>query len=272
MVDNNDSRPEDYNEETQFASLDEANKDEVSTEEESSNQGTEVEVDNDIPEKYRDKEIKDIVAMHQNAEKLLGKQSQEVGELRKVVDDFIQSQTVAKQQAQEEDAIDDLDFFEDPKKAVRQLLDSHPSVKQSQKMMAQISKQEALSTLKTAHPDYQKIVADDKFKEWVTSSKIRTELLRKADVEYDFESANELFSLWKERQNIVNDATKNERISRKRAVKAGNTGSAKGSTERPSRKIYRRSDIVELMTKDPQRYQSMAEEIRQAYAEGRVKS
>jgi hypothetical protein len=270
MVQQNDGRPEDYNEETQFASLDEDNQEEVSTEEEASEQEAEEQVDDGIPEKYRDKEIKDIVAMHQNAEKLLGKQSQEVGELRKVVDDFIQSQTVAQQQAQEE-SVDDIDFFEDPKKAVSQLLESHPSLQQSKKMMAQITKQEALSTLKAAHPDYQKIVADDKFKEWVTSSKIRTELLRRADLEYDFESANELLSLWKERQNIVKDAEKNERISRKRAVRSAATGSAKGSTERPSRKIYKRSDIVELMTKDPARYQAMAAEIRQAYSEGRVK-
>ena len=31
--------------------------------------------------------------MHQEAEKLLGRQSSEVGELRKVVDDYISSQT-----------------------------------------------------------------------------------------------------------------------------------------------------------------------------------
>ena len=47
------------------------------------------EPEDDIPDKYRNKDPKDIIAMHQNAEKLLGKQSQEVGELRKVVDDFI---------------------------------------------------------------------------------------------------------------------------------------------------------------------------------------
>ena len=271
MVQENDGRSEDYNEDTQFTSFDEDNQENVQGSEEVSEQRGEVEANDDIPEKYRDKEIKDIVAMHQNAEKLLGKQSQEVGELRKVVDDFIQSQTITQQQQAQENEIDDIDFFEDPKRAVSQLLESHPSVQQSKKMMAKISKQEALSSLKAAHPDYQKIVADDKFKEWVTSSKIRTSLLHKADVEYDFESANELLTLWKERQSIVKDAEKNERISRKRAVRSGSTGSAKGSTERPSRKIYRRSDIVELMTKDPARYQSMASEIRQAYAEGRVK-
>lgn len=234
----------------------------------------EVPEEDDVPEKYRGKSVKDIIAMHQNAEKLLGKQSSEVGDLRKVVDDFIQSQTIAQQQQQqapETSELDELDFFENPAQAVSKIVENHPTVRQSRELAQQLSKQEALSALKNAHPDYQQIVADSQFAEWVGKSKIRSELLRKADQQFDFESANELFSLWKERQNIVNDTVRNETQARKQSVKSGATGSAKGSAERPSRKIYRRADIVELMTKNPERYQAMAEEIRMAYAEGRVK-
>ena len=45
-----------------------------------------------IPEKYQGKSLEEVVQMHQEAEKLLGRQSSEVGELRKVVDDYIASQ------------------------------------------------------------------------------------------------------------------------------------------------------------------------------------
>ena len=229
--------------------------------------------EDDLPDKYRGKAVKDIVAMHQNAEKLVGKQSQEVGELRRIVDDFIQAQTLNNNnQAQEPVAdIDDIDFFEDPKRAVAQLLDNHPSVKQSKQLVAHLAKQEAVATLKANHPDYQQIVTDNGFVEWVGKSKIRTELLRKADQAYDAESANELFSLWKERQGMVNDTLVQEKRARKQSVRSGSTGNVKGSSERSGRKIYRRADIVELMTKDPERYQSLASEIRQAYAEGRVR-
>ena len=40
----------------------------------------------EIPDKYRGKSAEELVQMHQEAEKLLGRQSSEVGELRKVVD------------------------------------------------------------------------------------------------------------------------------------------------------------------------------------------
>lgn len=227
----------------------------------------------EIPEKYQGKTVQDIISMHQNAEKLLGKQSSEVGELRKVVDDFIQTQTVAQQQqaapVQEED-LSDLDFFEDPAKAVNKLLENHPSVKQSKEMAIRLAQQESLSKLKSEHPDYTSIIQDQKFLAWVQSSNIRTGLLRRADA-YDYESANELFSLWKERQSVVNDTVKTETQARKQSVKNGSTGNTRGSSEQSKRKIYRRTDIVELMTKDPERYQALASEIRQAYAEGRVK-
>ena len=46
----------------------------------------------EIPDKYKGKSTAEIVRMHQEAEKLLGRQSSEVGELRQVVDTYIQTQ------------------------------------------------------------------------------------------------------------------------------------------------------------------------------------
>jgi hypothetical protein len=228
------------------------------------------EPEEELPEKYRNKSIQDIIAMHQNAEQLLGKQGQEVGQLRKVVDDFIQSQNVNAHAAQEED-FDEDDFFTNPKEAVSKLLNNHPSIQQAQQAAIQLQQQETIGKLKTAHPDFMSIVQDTKFLEWVGKSNVRSRLLREADQNYDFDSANELLSLWKERQETVKSTVAAEKQSRKEQVKSASAGTSQGSGERPSRKIYRRADIIELMRKDPQRYEDLMPEIRQAYAEGRVK-
>src|SRR5690554_256564 len=74
----------------------------------------------EIPEKYRGKTAAEIIKMHQEAEKLIGKQGSEVGELRKVVDDFIRSQTLNKPQKQEE--VEEVDFFADPSQAVNKAI------------------------------------------------------------------------------------------------------------------------------------------------------
>lgn len=229
--------------------------------------------EDDIPDKYRGKSVKDIVAMHQNAEQLLGKQGQEVGELRRIVDDFITAQSVAQQQTAQSavDEVDELEFFENPKESIKKLLDNHPSIKQSQQLATQLKQQEVVARLKATHPDFMNIVQDNKFLEWVQKSKVRSRLLQEADKGYDFDAADELLTLWKERQTTLGTTVAAEKIQRKQQVKSASSGTSRGSAEAPSRKIYRRADIIELMRKDPERYESLMPEIRAAYAEGRVK-
>jgi hypothetical protein len=226
--------------------------------------------EDDIPEKYQGKDIKDIVQMHQEAEKLLGKQSSEVGELRKIVDDFVKSQ-IAATSPQQQDEEDDVDFFTDPDKAIAKAISNHPSVKQAEEASMAMKQQRILGKLQADHPDFIDIVQDGKFQEWVQASSVRSELYERADKRFDYESANELLTLWKERQDMVQETAQIQQDDRKRQIKAASTGNARGSGERPSRKIYRRADIIKLMQTDPNRYQDMAAEIRQAYAEGRVK-
>jgi hypothetical protein len=228
----------------------------------------------EIPEKYQGKSLEDVVRMHQEAEKLLGKQSSEVGELRKVVDSYIQeqlSQQQAPQTQQQYDAEDDVDFFVDPEKAVSRAIENHPKIKEAQEYTNQYKKQTALATLQGKHPDMQEILTDSKFAEWIKASKVRTKLFVQADQQYDYEAADELFSLWKERQSTVKQTAAVETQARKQQLKSANTGSARGTSEGARKKIYRRADIIKLMKTDPERYQALSDEIFKAYQEGRVR-
>ena len=225
----------------------------------------------EIPDKYKGKSTAEIVRMHQEAEKLLGRQSSEVGELRKVVDDYIQTQLDTTPQATQEPE-EDIDFFSDPDKAVERAIKNHPSIKAAEAQTQQYKQQTAQSHLLQRHPDMQEILQDGKFVDWIKGSKIRTQLFAQADTQYDYEAADELFSLWKERQQAVGQTVAQEKASRKEAVKTASTGGAKGSGETASRKVYRRSDIIKLMQDDPDRYLSLSDEIMQAYAEGRVRN
>lgn len=231
----------------------------------------ETQAEEEIPEKYRGKSVSDIVRMHQEAEKLLGRQSQEVGELRKTFDEYIKTQLEKEEQAHTSTSTDDIDFFEDPKRAVEVAIANHPKIKEAETVSQQLKRSEALARLKAEHPDFETIVQDGTFIEWVGKSKFRTDLLRKADQSFDFEAADELLTSWKERKSILSSTEQNEKQSRKDTVKKASTGNTKGSAEAPSRKIYRRADIIKLMQTDPDRYMQLAEEIRTAYAEGRVR-
>jgi len=225
----------------------------------------------DIPEKYRGKSMEEIVKMHQEAEKLLGKQSSEVGQLRSVVDEYIQAQLSNQQAPVQQQEEDDVDFFVDPEKAVARAIENHPKIKEAEAYTAQNKRQTALSQLQSKHPEMQQILNDSSFAEWVKGSKIRTQLFVQADQAYDYDAADELFSLWKERAGVAQQTVAVEKQARKQQLKSANTGNARGSGEGSRKKVYRRADIIKLMKTDPERYSALSEEIFQAYAEGRVK-
>ena len=229
----------------------------------------------EVPEKYQGKSVEDLVQMHQELEKFSGKQSTEVGELRKVVDDYIQTQLstqqAPQQQQQQDDNDDDVDFFVDPKTAVSRAIDNHPKIKEAQAYTQQYKQQATLAQLKSSHPEMEQILQDPKFAEWIKGSKVRTQLFVQADQSYDYDAAHELFSLWKERSQVVQQTANVEKQARKNTLKSASTGNARGTAEGSRKKVYRRADIIKLMRTDPERYQSLSDELLKAYAEGRVR-
>ncbi len=118
-----------------------------------------------LPDKYQGKSVQDLVQMHQEAEKLLGRQSSEVGELRKVVDNYIQTQLTPNEP--EQTVQEEVDFFTEPDKAIDQRIANHPKIKEAETLSAQYKQATALNVLKTKHPDMETILKDSKFAEWI---------------------------------------------------------------------------------------------------------
>jgi len=236
------------------------------------------EVTPELPEKYRGKALDEIIRMHQEAEKLIGRQAQEVGEVRKLADSLLKQQLETKHDTQPSKA-QEIDWFEDPEKAVKQAVENNPVLKKMQEEQAKQAQLVALQTIEKAHPDFVSVAQSDDFQQWVTSSKIRTRLYEQAS-DYDVDSALELLDTYKSLRNIKQqqqetvkaadeslkkvDAETRSKNLKTAAVQQGGTGES-------TRPVYRRADLIRLRMQDPNRYESMAEEILQAYAEGRVR-
>ena len=145
-------------------------------------------------------------------------------------------------------------------------------LKQSQAVAAEMAKSQALAQLQAAHPDMKEILTDAGFQEWIGKSQVRRELFERADKAYDFAAADELMTLYKERRGIVEQTAKVEKVAQQNEIKKASTGSARSNPDSAkTRKVYRRRDIIELMNRDPKRYEALQPEIMRAYAEGRVK-
>ena len=224
---------------------------------------------NDIPDKYRGKELSDIIKMHQEAEKLIGKQAQEVGEVRKLADELIKQNLAGKSQVVKEDE-PEVDFFENPQAAVRKTVDNHPDVLAGRQAALEFKKMQIQQKLAAEHPDFGQIVQDQDFTNWVKSSPIRIGLYAKADGEYDYDSANELLSTYKQLKGVKAKQTSDAgEAQRKTNLKAASVDV--GGTGESGKRVYRRADLIRLKMQDPNRYDALSDEIMSAYAEGRVK-
>ena len=224
----------------------------------------------ELPEKYRDKSLDEVVRMHQEAEKLIGKQAQEVGEVRKLADELIRQNLTVKQQQQTRDVEPEIDFFENPQKAVQRTVDSHPDILAARQATLEIKRAQIQQKLAQEHPDFGDIAKNEDFANWVKSSPVRIDLFKRADAEFDYDSANELLSTYKELRSVKQKQTSNAgEATRKQNLKAA--GVDVGGSGEASKRVYRRADLIRLKMQDPSRYEALSEEIMQAYQEGRVK-
>ena len=223
----------------------------------------------DIPNFYRDKSLEDVIKMHQEANKLIDRQGKEVGEIRKLADELIKQNLSSNKQSIKEEA-PEVDFFENPKEAIRQTVDNHPDVVAGRQAAHDFKRMQIQQKLAQEHPDYGQVASDPDFANWVKSSPVRINLFAKADGEFDYDSANELLTTYKQLRGVKAKQTSDAgEATRKTNLKAA--GVDIGGSGESGKRIYRRADLIRLKMTDPNRYEALSDEIMQAYAEGRVK-
>ena len=228
----------------------------------------------EVPTKYAGKSMQEVIEMHQNAESAFGKQGSEVGEQRKLIQSLLEAQnkSSAIEEPQEEEASFEDTFYVDPAKAVNSAIENHPDVLAARQQQAIQANQQKLNVLEKAYPDWESRVGDKQFQDWVGASEIRKDIFRKADTEHRPDYAIELFDMY----DKINMVTKTKEVQKQEKAKVDKalrqTKSETRSTQSVGgKKMYRRSDLINLQITDPNRYASLSDEIQEAYAEGRVK-
>ena len=220
---------------------------------EASTDNVEVAEELSIPSKFAGKSTEEIIDSYTNLEKELGRKAQEVGELRKLSDSFLQAEVArTKQNPQDNTPLEtkdneDTNFFDDPNKAVNRMIENHPKFQEFQQFQAQQAQAGAKARLEQTHPDFTDVVQDKAFQEWVQDSPIRMQMFQAAD-SYNFDAANELLSNWKDRSMIskTQEVKQAAETNRKDALKAASTESRSSSGSNAGGKTYRRADLIRL--------------------------
>lgn len=239
-----------------------------------------------LPDKFKGKALEDVIKSYTELESHAGKQAQELGELRKLTDAYIRSQ-IENGRTQEDpgflrsqedltsnsfnselddNSFDDVDL---DGKTVQKIVEKKLSPIQQE--LLELKKEKFINKLSQKHSDFEQIVQDKSFQDWVMESPVRIELFKRADRSFDLNAATELFGIWKEKAKVpamVEQAEK-EAEGRTNAFKQAHmeTGT---TSETPNGKKYRRVDIIELKMRNPERYRMLEPEIMKAYKEGRI--
>lgn len=232
-----------------------------------------------LPEKYRGKSVEEIIRMHEEAEKKASRHANELGEVRKLADGLIAEKLSQKQQAatvtQKEEPVDEVDFFVNPKEAVQKIVKSSleevtAPLKQQQ---AERVREETMKALQKDYPEHIQWLQDDSFAEYLKSNPVLIEQFQRLNNNYDLNAGRLVFDGFKaiqeRRKDIVKKGTEDLKADNKAALKSVKTTAGTDVDAQP--KVYRRSDIRNLMIRDPDRYEQLEPEIMRAYAEGRVR-
>jgi len=235
------------------------------------------------------KSIEDLRRMYADSQRMIGEQGRELGELRRRADQFIQMQIAAAQSnrapAQPRKPLEDSDFFAAPSEATKRQIAEHPELQtiraetaRAQAAVEGFRRQQAKAEFERLHPDSAAIIASPEFRQWVGGSQIRQNMLLRANQNYDFAAANELFSVWKDIQaarqpakDEANKAADARRSQAKKGAKVPTGGNARPADSAQAKPIYRRAQILKLMETDRERYEQLAPEIEAAYRDGRVR-
>mgnify|MGYP004448225029 FL=1 len=216
-----------------------------------------------VPDKFKDKNLEDIVMSYQNLERDYGRQGQELGELRGLADKLISQTTNTDVSNTPTKA----DFYDDPESYISQVLEEKlaPIVGR----VGDAEQHNTISKWNSEYPQWNDTVNSSEFQQWVSESPIRLDLQIRAN-QADYTSGKELLGNWEVHKKAIHAEANLANQDRGTRLKNASTeygNSGQGS----SQKIYKRSELMNLRLSDPGRYEAMESDIVTAYAEGRVK-
>jgi hypothetical protein len=255
-----------------------------------------------VPDKYQGKSASDLLSIVQDQESHIGKQGQELGDLRGqvgtlrgLVDKSLELRDTGDIGRQapliEEEALTDNDFITQPQDAVSRTVKRE--TKDTNDRVARLEQQTAAIDFTRRHPTANVDVNDEQFIAFVKKSPVRTRLANEAfghgEGNVDFDSADELWELYEEYQGMIAESTpvkdasetetdttdvsasQEEEVTKEAPtmIKAGSSGDVGASTK----PIYSQSRLNRLQVEDPDTYwaSDTQAKISEARREGRVK-
>lgn len=246
----------------------------------------------DLPAKYRGKSLEEIVEMHQNAERALGRARDEVGQWRRLAttrEELEQGNHSEASDEEEEELTSDA-LLNDPNKAITSAV-QRAVRKELEPVHQRFQQEDTLAVVEefnSRHSDADEVVGSEEFRSWATRSPYRKRRASAAAMG-DYEAALELLDDFKAdtstsaqpsqegaepAQEEAPARADNAQPRRDSLAAARAAATESGGTSAPisSKKRYSTVELQRMINNDFQRYSSaeFQAELQQAIKEGRV--
>ena len=204
------------------------------------------------------------------------RQGNQLGDYRKLVDDFISTPADSQDDSVDVTPITPDDIYENPAEAVNRAVEAHPAIQDAKQLKEDLEQQKRdglQEAFNAAHPDYQETANSPEFGDWVRQNPTRVELVRRAS-EFDMISADALFTSWEAEEAVKQTLEETQAATQ---IDAVNLESGAGA-EPAAPERYSRSDMLEQKirakqgVREAQRYVKQHEvAYREALGQGNVR-
>lgn len=231
----------------------------------------------DLPEKYKGKQVNEVIEMHQNSEKRLGQLQNEVGQLRGLVKDLSdiqRSEPELQTQEQEVDVSRD-ELLDNPTEAVRKIV--QPEFERQEKTRRESAAKTIFEAEEAAlmqeFGDMEAIVATTEFRTFAGRTPSRQRDLEVAATGTGVESIRAARRLLEDFSDFQEQTASDTKTEPTPVDEARNASTERGGTGAPTStkpQIFE-SDVIALINSDPAKYRSPSfqAELLDAIKEGR---
>lgn len=161
-----------------------------------------------IPERFQGKSIEDVAQSYEELEKLNSRQAQDLGDMRRTVDQLLELQTQSSP-VEEPTAVPITaeDIYENPDAAMRRVAreESSNEVKDLKEEVTQLRLERKFSELEAKFPEWSVHSNSPEFAEWAKASPYRTRIAQDA-AQGNFDAAEEILGMYYDSE-VTADAT-----------------------------------------------------------------
>tara|TARA_R110000765_G_scaffold121534_1_gene217816 strand:- start:3585 stop:4364 length:780 start_codon:yes stop_codon:yes gene_type:complete len=227
----------------------------------------------EIPSRFAEKSREEIAASYAELEQAFSRQGNDLGTMRKQVDELVglQLQTTSEQEQTPAVTLDNL--YDDADGTIQKVAErvTNSRIEGLEQKLAEAEREKAMGVLSAEHPEWQKDMQTPEFQNWVAEKPYRARLAQQADT-WDFDAAGDLFGMYYgEKQPKQPGNVQREQQLRDATLETSTAAAASFDD------TYSRADLMSLRIRakagdeEAKSYlRNNGQVIQQAYADGRI--